>query len=114
MFAGGNATVLSIDSNSIEIKDIHMDANRLIYSVDHPLCPTEVDTLLIPVTPCEDVERIFTTVITQKGDGKNDVFLVHNLEKVYPACDMTLYNRYGTVVCDSTGYVTPWDGTRNG
>ncbi|HLU86615.1 MAG TPA: gliding motility-associated C-terminal domain-containing protein [Taishania sp.] len=114
MFAEGNATVLSIDSNSIEIKDIQMGANRLIYTVDHPLCPTEVDTLLIQVTPCGDFEPIFPTVITPNGDGKNDVFVVHNLEKLYPSCNMTIYNRYGTVVFESTGYVTPWDGTRNG
>ena len=27
---------------------------------------------------------------------------------------MTIYNRYGSVVFESTGYTTPWDGTFKG
>ncbi len=114
MFATGNGTITNPDSTTIEVSNLIMGENSIIYTVTHTLCPTEKDTILINVIPCEDFDPVFPTVITPNGDGKNDVFVVYNLEKIYPNCQMTIYNRWGNVVFESTGYASPWDGTFKG
>jgi gliding motility-associated-like protein len=40
--------------------------------------------------------------------------VINYLEKVYPECEVTIFNRWGSVVFQSIGYKNPWDGTRNG
>jgi gliding motility-associated-like protein len=114
IFASGNGVIDNPDSSTIQVSGLQMGENILIYTVDHTLCPTEVDSIRIAVTPCSDFEPIFPTLITPNGDGKNDLFVVHNLEKIYPSCQMTIFNRWGSVVFESTGYAMPWDGTFKG
>lgn len=114
LFASGSGTIINPDSSTIEITDLIMGQNSIIYTVTHILCPTEKDTILINVIPCEDFDPIFPTVITPNGDGKNDLFVIQNLEKIYPNCQMTIFNRWGNVVYESTGYAEPWDGTFKG
>jgi gliding motility-associated-like protein len=113
-FSEGNGLIHSPDSSSTEASGFQMGDNYIVYTVNHPLCPTEVDTILIQIIPCADFEPIFPTVITPNGDGKNDLFVVHNLEKIYQNCQMTIFNRWGNVVFESTGYENPWDGTYKG
>lgn len=114
LFAAGNGLINPVSANSIELSGLQMGENQLIYEVTHSLCPKESDTLRIYITPCEDFEPVFPTVITPNGDGKNDLFVVYNLEKIYPNCQMTIFNRWGNVVYESTGYDVPWDGTFKG
>lgn len=114
LFLTGNGDLTPLSSDSIQVSNLQIGENTLIYQVSHKLCPKEADTLRITITPCEDFEPVFPTVITPNGDGKNDLFVVQNLEKIYLNCQMTIYNRYGSVVFESTGYTTPWDGTFKG
>lgn len=114
VFLTGNADLAHLSSDSVNLTNLQIGENTLIYEVTHNLCPKEVDTIRIIITPCDDFEPIFPTVITPNGDGKNDLFVVQNLEKIYTNCQMTIYNRYGNVVFESTGYTTPWDGTFKG
>ena len=54
------------------------------------------------------------SIDNDSSKGKNDLFIIHNLEKVYPKCQMTIFNRHGSIVYESPGYTTPWDGTFKG
>lgn len=47
------------------------------------------------------------------GDGINDTWQISYISS-YPDCQVRVFNRYGQVVFTSTGYATPWNGTRNG
>lgn len=114
IFAAGNGLIHSPNSSSTEVSGLQMGENKIIYTVTHTLCPKESDTIRIQITPCENFEPVFPTVITPNGDGKNDLFVVYNLEKIYPKCQMTIFNRWGNVVFESTGYENPWDGTYKG
>jgi gliding motility-associated-like protein len=114
VFATGNALMNEITADSIELTGMVAGTTTLIYEVEHNLCPKETDTLKIVLTPCEDFEPVFPTVITPNGDGKNDLFVIQNLENIYPNCQVTIFNRYGKVVFESTGYQTPWNGTFKG
>lgn len=53
-------------------------------------------------------------VFSPNGDGQFDTWAIPSLEE-YPGCKVRVYNRYGQVVFQSTGYVAPgWDGTYDG
>lgn len=44
------------------------------------------------------------------GDGIHDKWEIKYLN-TYPGCTVEIYNRYGQLVFQSTGYNQPWDGT---
>ena len=47
------------------------------------------------------------------GDGIHDKWEISFLDS-YPGATVEIYNRYGQIVFQSTGYKTPWDGTMKG
>ncbi|SFH24353.1 T9SS type B sorting domain-containing protein [Pontibacter chinhatensis] len=51
---------------------------------------------------------------TPNGDGMNDTWVLKNLPNLYPNCQVTVYNRWGSEVFSSKGYKRPWDGTYKG
>lgn len=50
---------------------------------------------------------------TPNGDGINDIWNIKDLVD-YPACTVSIYTRYGSLIYESKGYSKPWDGTYNG
>ncbi|AYL94922.1 gliding motility-associated C-terminal domain-containing protein [Mucilaginibacter celer] len=50
---------------------------------------------------------------TPNGDGVNDTWKIDALNS-YPNSTTQVFNRYGTLVFETRGYPTPWDGTYNG
>jgi gliding motility-associated-like protein len=52
-------------------------------------------------------------VITPNGDGKNDQFIIENLE-YHPNTKILIYNRWGRVVYKDNDYKNDWQGTNNG
>lgn len=55
---------------------------------------------------------VFPNTFTPNGDGVNDVWHIRNIEK-FPSCKVTIYDRWGQKVFNSTGYTNDnaWDGT---
>jgi gliding motility-associated-like protein len=51
--------------------------------------------------------------LTANGDGSNDVFYIYNIW-LYPNNKLTVYNRWGSMVYETDGYVNNWDGTHKG
>lgn len=47
------------------------------------------------------------------GDNVNDYWTIKNIEG-YPKSRVSIFNRYGSIVHQSTGYTSPWDGTWQG
>ncbi len=50
---------------------------------------------------------------TPNGDGVNDYWVIKGLD-TYPDATVSIFNRYGQSVFQSTGYAKPFDGNRNG
>ena len=48
--------------------------------------------------------------ISPNGDGKNDVWVIPNIE-AFPECVVEVYNRWGQLLFHSIGYKDKWDGT---
>ena len=51
--------------------------------------------------------------LTPNGDGQNDTFFVEGIE-AYPSNELFIYNRWGSLVYQTTGYHNQWGGTYQG
>lgn len=102
------------NESTTTVSNLDLGINTIVYKVTHPICPTDTDTIRINMTLCDGFEPTFPTVITPNNDGKNDVFVIQNLQKIYPDCHVVIFNRWGSVVFESFGYEIPWNGTFNG
>ncbi len=63
----------------------------------------------------DDTDGCFfiANAITPNGDGSNDTWVLGGLE-FYPDCKINVFNRWGQLVYNSTGYSAPWNGTYQG
>ncbi len=114
MFISGLGQLSSINSPTTTLENLGLGTNILIYKLEHSLCNTTADTITIVTSLCEGFNPIFPTVITPNLDGKNDLFVINYLEKIYPNCRVIIFNRWGSIIFESIGYEEPWDGTYNG
>jgi gliding motility-associated-like protein len=91
------ATPLTTTSYVLTVKDIHGCSSS--------------DTVIVNVVL--DFRLDTYNTITPNGDGMNDAFVIDNIG-TYPGATVTIYNRYGVVLYQSTDYKNDWKGTYNG
>ena len=114
IFISGSGLLENIHSPTTTVENLGIGTNILVYKLEHPLCNSTADTITIITSLCDGFNPIFPTVITPNLDGKNDLFVINYLEKVYPKCRVLIFNRWGSIIFESIGYEDPWDGTFNG
>jgi len=51
-------------------------------------------------------------IFTPNNDGQNDTFTIPGIE-LYPNNKLTIYNRWGNIVYQKSGYLNEWDGYAN-
>jgi len=69
------------------------------------------DTILIESCDMKDFFRDIPNMITPNSDGKNDEWIIDELEG-FPDVVVEIYDRWGRLVFRSEeGYQTPWNGT---
>lgn len=99
-------------------------SNRETYPVIDGLLGGEYSVTVTDMVGCEmdttievtvlDVECLeVPTAFTPTGDGYNDTWQLKNIE-LYPNCLVNVYNKWGKIVFQSTGYPINWDGTFDG
>ena len=111
----GNSIIFdSPTSDATLVSNFVLGSNRIVYSTSNFGCPSLSDTLVIVTNACGELNPTFPTVITPNFDGKNDVFVINNLQDVYPDLHVTIFNRWGSLVFESFGYDNPWNGTNKG
>ena len=64
----------------------------------------------LTVTAIPGLPVSIPNAFTPNGDGVNDIWNIANLN-TYSQSHVQIFNRYGTLVFNSVGYATPWDGT---
>jgi gliding motility-associated-like protein len=85
--------------NSLSIGD-----NILLWSVTDSVCPAASDTVVIRVT-----EAVIPTLITPNMDGKNDFFVLRELENMGKT-ELTIFDRSGYRVYTNPDYDNKWNG----
>lgn len=97
---------------STQASGFNTEASNVICTFTYSGCPSTYDTISITGIACEAFDPLIPTVITPANlDGKNDVFQIDLLDALYPECHVVIFNRWGTIVYESTGYNQPWNGT---
>ncbi|SOD17978.1 gliding motility-associated C-terminal domain-containing protein [Pedobacter xixiisoli] len=70
-------------------------------------------TQQITINVKDDLKLIPNNVITPNGDGKNDVWVIKNID-YYPNNKVSVFDRAGRKVFSATNYQNNWDGKYNG
>jgi len=72
-------------------------------------CPS--DKVIHVISSCPDIH--IPTAFTPNGDGKNDTWNITGLETDASVL-VKVFNRYGSIVFQSTGTTASWNGRKNG
>jgi gliding motility-associated-like protein len=110
-----DATLLSVFGTGSSIAPAGNNGT-VIYYVTETLngCEGPASTVTITIQDCE---IIVPTAITPNGDGVHDTWEIVDLDDVYPNNVVTVFNRWGNIIYQSTkgNYAgKPWDGTYEG
>lgn len=99
------------DNGSTENKNEKLaSGNYLLTVTDQGRCSQ--DTLInVPENPKECLE--IPNTFTPNGDGKNDFWQIRNID-LYPGCKVSIFNRWGNRLFNTTDYLQPWDGKFSG
>ena len=107
----GSADIENSTTSNPTFSNLSGGENIIVFGQSHSVCPTTVDTLIITGSQCGEYDPTIPTVITPNEDGKNDLFVLENLNILFPEAQVKIVNRWGNLVFESTGYETPWNGT---
>jgi gliding motility-associated-like protein len=72
-----------------------------------------VSTQSITISVEDDYKVKPLNILTPNGDGKNDKFVIENID-YYPNNTLKVFDRSGRIVYSKKGYANEWDGTYNG
>ncbi len=107
----GGADFANSTSSSTLVTNLDGGKNVIVFGQNHPFCPTTLDTITVTAEQCGEYQPVIPTVITPNEDGRNDLFVVKNLNILYPEAQVKIVNRWGDLVFESEGYEKPWNGT---
>jgi gliding motility-associated-like protein len=68
--------------------------------------------LELTVSDCEG-PFIISNIITPNDDGQNDTWKISDYTKI-AGCNVSIYNRWGQPVYQTTEYQNEWNGTKDG
>ena len=88
-------TQATAGSYTVTATDVNGCVNRTIGAIDAQECITEVPEIFTP-----------------NGDGKNDGFMIKNIEN-FPDNKLKIFNRWGNLVYQKNGYLNEFEGFAN-
>jgi gliding motility-associated-like protein len=86
------------------VNSLSIGENILLWSVTDGVCPATSDTVVIRVS-----DAIIPTLITPNMDGKNDYFVLKELENMGKT-ELTIFDRRGYRVYINPDYDNKWNG----
>ena len=84
-----------------------------VYNVlvtDENGCVADAD---ITIEVLDEIVLDVPNLFTPNGDGHNDTWRVTNID-LYPECEVSVFNRWGSEVYSTKNYQNDWDGTNGG
>ncbi|MGQ8338419.1 Calx-beta domain-containing protein [Sunxiuqinia sp. A32] len=70
------------------------------------------DTAIVRITIGDEDSLLPKQVFTPNGDGQNDTYVIEGIEN-YPNNKFIVFNRWGNVVYEKSGYMNEWTGESN-
>jgi len=67
------------------------------------------DSMKFAITVNDEINLKFPNIITPNGDGKNDNYIITDIDKV-PVNHFVVFNRWGRIVFEVNNYQNNWDG----
>ncbi|MFL5773259.1 MAG: gliding motility-associated C-terminal domain-containing protein, partial [Flavisolibacter sp.] len=123
---GGNVILLATaNGNGLSYlwnPPIYLNQNNILQPIATPLDDITYTLKVISSEGCMATDETFIKVLktpgipntfSPNGDGIHDKWEIKYLES-YPGATVEIYNRYGQLIFQSTGYSKPWDGTFRG
>ncbi len=102
----GTGAILTGNSDSISISFSEIETSGIlsVFPVNHCGTGDQSPPLSLEVNPC-DIS--FPNSFSPNGDGKNDLFVIHNL---YINSQLVIFDRSGRIVFQSNNYQNDWNG----
>lgn len=102
----GSGQIGNSGSPVTEINNLSLGENSFLWTVNNRACIAEAEVRII-------VNDLFVpSVITPNEDGKNDYFLIREVEG---PVELIIFNRWGMEEYRNTNYLNTWDGrNKNG
>lgn len=86
------------------VTQLDKGTNLFVWKVQNGICSAS-DTVALMVS-----DLFIPQVITPNGDGKNDFFIIDDLDSHAPV-SLLIFNRWGNPVYNSSNYQNDWEGT---
>jgi len=106
----GNYTYLWSDGSILNGIQNLASGNYSLYVMDANGCSSS-NEFYVPGSEWECIS--IPTSFTPNGDGKNDSWVVRNID-LYPGNNVKIFNRWGNLLYEASPYSPAWDGTFNG
>lgn len=107
----GNDYSATDEGKNIVLTDTAITESWWIAEFANGMSCTMYDTVF--VTDCPGPPVDIPNALTVNEDNANETFWIENIE-YYPDNELVIYNRWGSVIYRTFGYINEWDGTRNG
>ena len=101
-----NSTILEPTISSVEYPTLNQKYTLKVTSPTGCASTAEVDVRVL-----EGI--LVPNAFSPNNDGINDTWAIENIDQ-YPNTQVSIFNRFGQFIFESTGYGSNWDGTFNG
>lgn len=92
-----------------EVRNLKTGTNWVTWTLTNGICTPSVSQLKIEV-----LDLLVPNAFSPNGDNVNDTYVIHGLSE-FGAVSLTVWNRWGNTVYETTDYQNDWDGTnKNG
>lgn len=127
VLAGGQATIAATASGSSNYSyqwspAIELNNAKVLQPITKPSADRTYKLTVTGAGGCSSSDEVFVKVLlapvipnvfSPNGDGINDVWNIRYLNS-YVGATVKVFDRYGKIIFENTGYQTPWDGKFKG
>ena len=110
----GNATIIDSSASTPTVLNYSVGPNVFQWTVRNGECVDSATVTISIRDSSECLEPIeLTNGFTPNNDGKNDYFIIKGID-AFPNNTLSVFNRWGQLVFDTSNYRNDWDGRSNG
>ena len=95
--------IISVADSLSDVSDINLEAGNYVVTVTGLNGCVVMDTLTIDLESDEECTLKFYSGITPNGDGRNDSWIIDNIDQ-FPENTVQIFNRWGSTVYSESNY----------